>query len=95
MSLESGRPKRKGHLGLIVSASLFGGLILALVLTLLVFGGGTEPVISGVALLAFALGWDAARVALRSSDRSASTVGIRPGDLHGRPRPSPLGLPTK
>jgi pimeloyl-ACP methyl ester carboxylesterase len=36
---------------------MFGGLILALVLTLLVFGGATEPVISGVALLAFALGW--------------------------------------
>jgi pimeloyl-ACP methyl ester carboxylesterase len=36
---------------------MFGGLILALVLTLLVFGGATEPVITGVALLAFALGW--------------------------------------
>jgi hypothetical protein len=36
---------------------MFGGLILALVLTLLVFGGATEPVINGVALLAFALGW--------------------------------------
>jgi pimeloyl-ACP methyl ester carboxylesterase len=33
------------------------GLILALFLTLLVFGGATEPIISGVALLAFALGW--------------------------------------
>ena len=50
-------PPRKGHIGRIVTASLFGGLILALVLTLLVFGGATEPVISGVALLAFALGW--------------------------------------
>lgn len=48
---------RKGHLGLIVATSMFGGLILALVLTVLVFGGATEPVISGVALLAFALGW--------------------------------------
>jgi pimeloyl-ACP methyl ester carboxylesterase len=36
---------------------MFGGLILALVLTLVVFGGATEPIISGVALLAFALGW--------------------------------------
>jgi pimeloyl-ACP methyl ester carboxylesterase len=50
-------PVRRGHIGLIVAASMFGGLILALVLTLLVFGGATEPVISGVALLAFALGW--------------------------------------
>jgi pimeloyl-ACP methyl ester carboxylesterase len=33
------------------------GLILALVLTIIVFGGATEPIISGVALLAFALGW--------------------------------------
>jgi pimeloyl-ACP methyl ester carboxylesterase len=48
---------RKGHIGLIVALSMFGGLILALVLTLLVFGGATEPVINGVALLAFALGW--------------------------------------
>jgi pimeloyl-ACP methyl ester carboxylesterase len=42
---------------MIVAGSMFGGLILALVLTLLVFGGATEPIISGVALLAFALGW--------------------------------------
>ena len=47
----------KGPIGLTVAASMFGGLILALILTLLVFGGATEPVISGVALLAFALGW--------------------------------------
>ena len=49
--------KRKGHIGLIVAVSMFGGLILALVLTFFVFGGATEPVISGVGLLAFALGW--------------------------------------
>lgn len=48
---------RRGHVGLIVAASMFGGLVLALVLTLFVFGGATEPTISGVALLAFALGW--------------------------------------
>src|SRR5919109_5069670 len=48
---------RKGHIGLIVAASMIGGLILALVLTLIVLGGATEPVISGVALLTFALGW--------------------------------------
>jgi pimeloyl-ACP methyl ester carboxylesterase len=57
MTTEPARPSRKGHIGLIVAASMFGGLILALVLTLLVFGGATEPVINGVALLAFALGW--------------------------------------
>jgi pimeloyl-ACP methyl ester carboxylesterase len=47
---------------------MFGGLILALVMTLLVFGGATEPVISGVALLAFALGW--AMLAWLSSRRT-------------------------
>jgi pimeloyl-ACP methyl ester carboxylesterase len=57
MSSDPERPKRKGHIGLIVAASMFGGLILALVLTVLVFGGATEPVINGAALLAFALGW--------------------------------------
>jgi hypothetical protein len=54
---EPSGPVGRGHVGLIVAASMFGGLILALVLTLLVFGGATEPIISGVALLAFALGW--------------------------------------
>jgi pimeloyl-ACP methyl ester carboxylesterase len=36
---------------------MFAGLILALVLTIIVFGGATEPIINGGALLAFALGW--------------------------------------
>jgi pimeloyl-ACP methyl ester carboxylesterase len=65
---DQGRPARKGHLGLIVVASMVGGLSLALVLTLFVFGGATEPVISGVALLAFALGW--AMLAWLSSRRT-------------------------
>lgn len=41
----------------VVGASVAGGLIGALVLTLGVFGGATEPVITGAALLAFAGGW--------------------------------------
>ena len=36
---------------------MVGGLGLALVLTVFVFGGAIEPVISGVALLTFAFGW--------------------------------------
>jgi pimeloyl-ACP methyl ester carboxylesterase len=36
---------------------MFAGLIMALVLTVLVFGGATEPIISGSVLLAFAIGW--------------------------------------
>ena len=50
-------PAHKGHLGLIVAGSIFAGLVLALVLTLIVFGGAEEPTITGVALLAFAAGW--------------------------------------
>lgn len=57
MAPEPVRPIRKGHLGRIVVASMFTGLLMALVLTLLVFGGATEPIITGVTLLAFALGW--------------------------------------
>jgi pimeloyl-ACP methyl ester carboxylesterase len=52
-----GVPPRKGHIGWIVTSSLLGSLVLALLLTLLVFGGAAEPVITGVALLAFASGW--------------------------------------
>ena len=59
---------RKGHIGLIVATSMVGGLILAIVLTLFVFGGATEPVISGVTLLTFALGW--ATLAWLSSRRT-------------------------
>jgi pimeloyl-ACP methyl ester carboxylesterase len=57
MAPEPVSPVRKGHLGLIVAGSMLAGLIMALVLTLLVFGGATEPIITGVALLAFAFGW--------------------------------------
>jgi hypothetical protein len=95
MSSEPVPPIRKGHLGLIVAASMFGGLILALVLTLLVFGGATEPIISGVASLAFALGWTLlAWLSDRRTDQP-QTVGIRAGDLHGCPRPGPLGHPAE
>ena len=68
MAPEPATPARKGHVGLIVATSMVGGLILALVLTLFVFGGATEPVISGVALLTFALGW--AMLAWLSSRRT-------------------------
>lgn len=57
MASEPARPVRKGHIGLIVAGSLLASLLLSLILALLVFGGATEPVINGVVLLAFALGW--------------------------------------
>jgi hypothetical protein len=47
---------RQGHIGLIVLCSIAFGLILGLVLTLGVFGGGREHVITGAALISFALG---------------------------------------
>ena len=46
----------RGHIGLIVLCSIAFGLILGLVLTLGVFGGGRENVITGAALVSFALG---------------------------------------
>jgi pimeloyl-ACP methyl ester carboxylesterase len=51
------QPVRQGHVGLVVLGSLLIGFLLALVLAGIVFGGGTEPVITGVVLLSFALGW--------------------------------------
>jgi pimeloyl-ACP methyl ester carboxylesterase len=57
MRPETAEPGHKGHLGLIVTASMLTGLLAALILALLVFGGATEPVISGVVLVSFALGW--------------------------------------
>jgi pimeloyl-ACP methyl ester carboxylesterase len=46
----------RGHIGLIVLCSIAFGLILGLVLVLGVFGGGRENVITGAALISFALG---------------------------------------
>jgi len=48
---------RRGHIGLVVLGSIVFGLVAALVLALLVFGGAQEPTITGVILLAFAAGW--------------------------------------
>ena len=61
-------PASKGHIGQIVVWSMLTGLILALVLAIVVFGGATEPIISGSVLLAFALGW--AMLAWLSSRRT-------------------------
>src|SRR5215218_8440059 len=46
----------RGHIGLVVLGSIAFGLILGLVLVLGVFGGGRENVITGAALVSFALG---------------------------------------
>jgi pimeloyl-ACP methyl ester carboxylesterase len=47
----------RGHIGLVVLGSIACGLVAAMVLALLVFGGSREPTITGVTLLGFAAGW--------------------------------------
>src|SRR6476661_11026744 len=46
----------RGHIGLIVLASIVFGLLLGLVLVFGVFGGGREHLITGSALVALGLG---------------------------------------
>src|SRR5215210_983337 len=50
-------PTPRGHLGLIVAASLAAGLVAAFALVAAPFIPATENVLTGVVLLAFALGW--------------------------------------
>jgi hypothetical protein len=63
------QPVRKGHIGLIVAGSVITGLIAALGLAVVVFEGAAEPVITGVVLVAFGLGW--LMLALLSSRRTS------------------------
>jgi pimeloyl-ACP methyl ester carboxylesterase len=48
---------RRGRIRLIIAGSLLTGLLLAAVLSLVVFGSGSEAVITGSALIGFAAGW--------------------------------------
>jgi pimeloyl-ACP methyl ester carboxylesterase len=48
---------RRGRIRLIIAGSLLTGAVLAAVLPLVVFAAGSEPVITGSALLGFAVGW--------------------------------------
>jgi pimeloyl-ACP methyl ester carboxylesterase len=50
-------PLRRGRIGWIVTGSLFIGAVAALVLVAVAFAGAREHVITGTALLGFALGW--------------------------------------
>jgi hypothetical protein len=61
----AGRASRRGPIRRVIAGSLVTGAVLAAVLTLLVFAGAPEPVITGAALLGFAVGW--AVLALLSS----------------------------
>jgi pimeloyl-ACP methyl ester carboxylesterase len=51
------KPERVGHIGGVTALSMTTGAVAAVVLALGLFGGATEPVITGVVLLAFAASW--------------------------------------
>jgi pimeloyl-ACP methyl ester carboxylesterase len=53
----AGRTSRRGPIRRVIAGSLVTGAVLAAVLTLFVFAGAPEPVITGAALLGFAAGW--------------------------------------
>jgi FtsH-binding integral membrane protein len=64
------RPTGRGRLGLIVAASLTAGLVIALLLIAAPFIPAKENVLTGVVLLAFALGWALLAVlSIRFSDQ--------------------------
>src|SRR2546427_10540613 len=63
-------PIHKGRVGLIVTGSMFAGLVVALVLVVGPFGGAQVHVVMGAALLAWALGWALVAVlSMRWSDQ--------------------------
>jgi pimeloyl-ACP methyl ester carboxylesterase len=51
------KPAPVGHIGRLTALSMTVGAFAALVLAIGVFGGSTEPVVTGVVLLAFAASW--------------------------------------
>lgn len=55
-------PTTRGRIGRVVVGSTFLGVLLAVVSTLLVAGGSSEPVVTGLALVSFAAGWGMLRV---------------------------------
>ena len=75
----AGRGTRRGPIRLIIAGSLLTGAVLAAVLPLVVFGGGSEAVITGSALLGFAAGWAMLAAARRPADRPAAAVGLGSG----------------
>jgi pimeloyl-ACP methyl ester carboxylesterase len=66
----TGRGARRGPIRRIIAASLVTGAVLAAVLPLIVFAGAAEPVITGSALLGFAVGWAMlAALSIRMTDQ--------------------------
>jgi hypothetical protein len=51
------RVRRRAPFAVVVAASMLAGLLSTLLLVLVVFAGGTEPVITGSGLVGLAAGW--------------------------------------
>ncbi|MGY1643705.1 hypothetical protein ACI782_21580 [Geodermatophilus sp. SYSU D00703] len=72
------RGSRRRLIRRIIAGSLGTGAVLAAVLTLGVFAGGPEPVITGAALLGFAVGWAMLAVlSARMTDQPQQSSRIR------------------
>src|SRR4051794_26136219 len=56
-SSRGGPGPRRGRIGRVVAGSIATGLVLTLASTLLLLPAATEPVITGAALLSWAVGW--------------------------------------
>ena len=65
----------RGHIGLLVLASITAGLALGLVLVLAVFDGGTEAQITGSALVALGVGFSPLAVALEALPPTSRRTG--------------------
>ena len=71
--------RERGHVGLIVLASIASGLVLGLVLVLGVFGGGTEAEITGGALIALGAGFSLLAVASKRFTDQPQHWALAPG----------------
>ena len=69
----------RGHIGLLVLASITAGLALGLVLVLAVFEGGTEAQITGSALVALGVGFSLLAVASKRFTDQPQDWALPPG----------------
>jgi len=69
----------RGHIGLIVLASIAAGLVLGLLFVLAVFGGGTEAQITGSALVALGAGFVMLALASRRFTAQPQSWALAPG----------------
>lgn len=69
----------RGHVGLVVLASIAAGLALGLLLVLCVFAGGDEPHVVGSALVALGAGFSLLAVASSRFTSEAQSWALVPG----------------